>query len=112
MHQRASVLAIAIALACTSSAGAQAPTFRSGTTLIQVDAIVKDSAGRFVAGLTAEDFELREEGSVRAIDAFYLLGYDASRHPAGGLALDLRARSRPQHKVKTRSGYRRPGGQG
>jgi VWFA-related protein len=52
----------------------QLPTFRASTTLVEVDVIVKDAAGRFVGDLTAADFELSEDGAPQAIEAFYLVG--------------------------------------
>ena len=36
----------------------QTPTFRSSTALVEVDIIVKDKDGRFVSGLTSDDFEV------------------------------------------------------
>ena len=53
---------------------AQAPVFRSGADVVEVDAIVRDKNGRFVEELTPEDFEVREEGRPEAIDLFYLVG--------------------------------------
>jgi len=38
------------------------PVFRTGTTLIEVDAMVRDGNGRFVEGLTHDDFEVLEDG--------------------------------------------------
>ena len=54
----------------------QAPrpgTFRSSTSLVEVDVIVKDKDGRFVSGLTADDFEVFEEGKPQPIQHFYLI---------------------------------------
>jgi VWFA-related protein len=51
----------------------QAPTFRSSTALVEVDIIVKDKDGKFVAGLTADDFEVLEEGKPQPIQHFYLV---------------------------------------
>lgn len=48
-------------------------TFRSSTSLVEVDVIVKDKDGRFVSGLTAEDFEVLEEGTPQPIQHFYLV---------------------------------------
>ena len=48
-------------------------TFRSSTSLVEVDVIVKDKDGRFVSGLTAEDFEVFEEGKPQPIQHFYLV---------------------------------------
>lgn len=51
----------------------KAGTFRSSTALVEVDVIVKDKSGRFVSGLTAEDFEVFEEGTAQHIQHFYLV---------------------------------------
>lgn len=49
----------------------QAGTFRTGTTLVEVDAIVKDPRGRFVSDLTAADFDVSEGGQPQVIETFY-----------------------------------------
>jgi VWFA-related protein len=46
-------------------------TFRSGVVLVRVDALVTDG-NRIVAGLKAEDFELRDNGVSQTIDAIAL----------------------------------------
>jgi VWFA-related protein len=48
-------------------------TFRSSASLVEVDVIVKDKDGRFVSGLTADDFEVLEEGTPQPIEHFYLV---------------------------------------
>ena len=52
----------------------QPPTFRSGTNLVQIDAIVDDRDGQPVIDLTAEDFELLDDGKPMAIRSLRLLG--------------------------------------
>jgi VWFA-related protein len=49
----------------------QQPAFRSGIQIVEVDARVFDRNGRFVTGLTAEDFELLEDGVAQQIQALY-----------------------------------------
>lgn len=51
----------------------QQPLFRSGTELVQVDAIVQTGDGQFVSGLNADDFELFEDGKSQPIQLFYLV---------------------------------------
>jgi VWFA-related protein len=43
------------------------PTFRSGRDLVSVDVVVRDRAGNIVRGLTAADFEIREDGRPQEI---------------------------------------------
>ena len=38
------------------------PVFRSGVNLVLVDVVVRDKTGAVVKGLTADDFELLEDG--------------------------------------------------
>ena len=52
---------------------AQQPTFKSTTSLVEVDIIARDKDGRFVSGLTSDDFEVLEEGKPQAIQHFYLV---------------------------------------
>jgi VWFA-related protein len=48
----------------------QKPVFRSARNAISVDVIVRDRAGNVVRGLTAADFEVREDGRPQDIIAF------------------------------------------
>ena len=57
----------------------QAPVFRTGTNLVRVDVSVLDRDGKPVRSLTADDFELRENGEVQAITSFKLV--DANGQP-------------------------------
>jgi VWFA-related protein len=67
------------------------PTFRSDVSLVRVDAQVLDAGRRAVAGLRADDFEIREQGQPRAIrnfaredmpaDVLLLLDVSASMRP-------------------------------
>ena len=67
--------ALSIALPVSARHPQQSPstTFRSGTALVEVDIIVKDKDGNFVSGLTADDFEVLEEGRPQHIQHFYLV---------------------------------------
>jgi VWFA-related protein len=51
----------------------QAPTFKSGTALVEVDAIILAKGDRFVSGLRAEDLEIFEDGKRQTIQQFYLV---------------------------------------
>ncbi len=68
------------------------PVFRTGTNLVRVDVSVMDKAGRPIRSLTADDFELRENGEVQAITSFKLV--DATGQPTDDLSLPIRS---PQH---------------
>lgn len=56
-----------------AAAAWQQPTFKSATSLVEVDIIARDKDGRFVSGLTADDFEVFEEGKPQAVQHFYLV---------------------------------------
>jgi VWFA-related protein len=70
----------------------QAPVFRTGTNLVRVDVSVMGKDGRPVRSLSAEDFELRENGEVQAITSFKLV--DATGQPTDDLSLPIRS---PEH---------------
>ena len=72
----AALLLLVSESAARAQVGGAAPppgTFRSSTSLVEVDVIVKDKDGRFVSGLTADDFEVFEEGAPQPIQHFYLV---------------------------------------
>ncbi len=48
----------------------QRPVFRSNLNVVSVDVIVRDKSGAVVRGLTAADFEIREDGRAQTIDNF------------------------------------------
>lgn len=52
----------------------QLPTFRGGTNLVQVDAIVADADGHPIVDLTATDFEVLDDGKPVPIDRVRFLG--------------------------------------
>src|SRR5262245_52051393 len=52
---------------------AQPPTFRSAADVVEVDVVVQDRNGRFVADLKPEDFDVREEDSSQKIELFSLV---------------------------------------
>jgi VWFA-related protein len=56
------------------------PTFKSATALVEVDIIAYDAGGRFVPGLTADDFEILEDGRPQQVQHFYLV----TGRPAAG----------------------------
>ena len=64
-------------LACVLAIGAVSlvaqQTFRATTVVVEVDAIVTDSKGQFVTDLTADDFEVFDEGAPQKIERVYLV---------------------------------------
>ena len=68
------LLVFSLALALTSaSPGAQQtprPVFRSDVNLVVVDVVVRDRAGAVVRGLTAADFEVREDDKPQQVTSF------------------------------------------
>jgi VWFA-related protein len=55
----------------------QQPTFRSGTALVEVDAVVLDRDGNFVPGLRADDLRIFEDGKEQKIRQFYMVTYNS-----------------------------------
>ena len=62
------------------------PTFPARTELVTVDAVVLDSAGRPVRGLTAQDFSLSEDGKPQAIVTFEAFDLGTGAEPAAARA--------------------------
>jgi VWFA-related protein len=80
---------------------AQAP-FRASTVTVEVDVIVRDRNGRFVAGLTPADFEVTEDGAPQRVHSVYVVegrsitktaGADAAGAGAPAAAASLSAAS-------------------
>jgi len=75
-------VSIGLAALWTIAVSAQAPApspqtpapqqpIRSATLLVEVDTIVTDGKGQFVTGLTADDFEVLEDGKPQRIERIY-----------------------------------------
>lgn len=63
------------------------PVFRSGSDVVVVPVTVTDRSGRFVTGLTADQFEIRDSGERRAVVQF-----STERVPVSlGILLDISA---------------------
>jgi VWFA-related protein len=62
--------AIAVWLVAQPLAQEQKPVFRSARNIVSVDVIVRDRSGAVVRGLTAADFEIKEDGRPQEILSF------------------------------------------
>src|SRR5687767_6471618 len=63
--------AVALAVSAFAAVDArQQSVFRAETNYIEVVARVTDRDGQFVTGLTAADFEIKEQGRREAVDSF------------------------------------------
>jgi VWFA-related protein len=63
-------------LSAAQQTPAEQSTFRASTRLVEVDVVVQDSEGRFVAGLSADDLEVYEEGAPQQVQQFYLVAHE------------------------------------
>jgi VWFA-related protein len=75
----AAVAVVLSALASAQIASRPQATFRSEINYVEVDVVVTDAAGRFVPGLTAEDFELRDDGKLQTIEGFRAVDVPVAR---------------------------------
>ena len=57
----------------------QQPTFKVDVNLVDVDVTVTDAEGRFVTGLTPEDFEVFEDGKPQQVQTFSYIELPAER---------------------------------
>lgn len=90
MLSRTFVLVLTLAAAMATPAGQQPSTdqdpsrFKSGVELVSITATVADSGGRFVTGLTQNDFRVYEDGVPQTVSYF-----SADRAPVSlGLVVD------------------------
>jgi VWFA-related protein len=82
--------ALTVASAVAQSLAPQSPppsqqTFRTVTVVVEVDAVVTDGKQQFVPGLTADDFDVLEDGRPQPIQRVYLVNggtIGASSRPA------------------------------
>jgi VWFA-related protein len=73
------VTTLGLAATLVATATGQQPTFRSGVDVIQVDVIVTDKQGNPVTDLTADDFEILEEGTPQTIATMSLVDIPIER---------------------------------
>jgi VWFA-related protein len=76
-------VSMAAALSLMSITGhAQAPTFRTETTVVQLPVRIVDAEGAFVRDLTASDIEVLEDGVPQTISAFTLVDHSTAQAPS------------------------------
>jgi VWFA-related protein len=80
------LLAIGLVLSPGTLAAQEAPGAASRVEVVRVDVAVTDSRGRPVPGLPAGDFEVREDGALRAITNFTYVVVGASTPAAAAKA--------------------------
>jgi VWFA-related protein len=71
----------------------QKPVFRTGAELVRVDVAILDRNGRPVPSLTANDFELQQDGVTQEIRTFQFVKADGIPNAADELSLPIRSRS-------------------
>ena len=67
---RLALVAVATATLALANARAQQPVFKAGVELVDVAATVTDGDGRFISGLTQDDFAISEDGKPQEIVSF------------------------------------------
>ena len=60
----------------------QGPTFRVEVSYVEIDAVVTDAEGKFVRGLTKDDFEILEDGKPQSVTAFSFVDLPVRRAAA------------------------------
>jgi hypothetical protein len=88
----ASGILAAVLLARSPLVSAQAtpphrPVFKAGVNYVEVDANVVDGNGRFVEGLTKDDFVVLENGKPQSVSVFSVVGSVALSIQTGGFAV-------------------------
>lgn len=87
-HAAVLIAVVAAATASTTTPSAQQqpsqprPVFRSRLNVVSVDIIVRDKSGAVVRGLTAADFEVREDGKAQEISNFSFEEVNEKAKPA------------------------------
>ena len=70
---------LAAAICLVAPASTQQPTFKVSVNVVDVDVTVKDAQGNFITGLTADDFEVFEDGKPQTIQTFSYIELPAQR---------------------------------
>jgi VWFA-related protein len=72
-------LACGVLVSATLAAQSQAPVFRAEANYIQVTAVVTGADGKFITGLTAGDFEVKEDFKTQTVSALTLIDLPISQ---------------------------------
>jgi len=87
----AAVLVLACVLLVAQDPQAPPAVFRTATNIVRVDATVIDRSGNPVPSLTADDFEIREDGVLRPISSFKFVMADG--RPTDDRSLPIRSQA-------------------
>jgi VWFA-related protein len=74
----------------------QQPTFRAGVRLVRVDATVTGRGDEPVAGLTADDFEVTEDGIVQKIEQLQFVKLDGQAARGDERSLEIRSQAQAE----------------
>ena len=85
---------VALAAVVLAAQTPQQPVFRTGVSLVRVDVAVTDRHGEPATSLTADDFDLEEDGIPQTVQTFKFVSADG--RPAEGDDTSLAIRS-PEH---------------
>ena len=78
--------AFAALITGSGALSAQQPTFTVSVNVVDVDVTVRDAQGNFVSGLSAEDFEVFEDGKPQKIETFSYIELPVERRDRFGFA--------------------------
>ncbi|MBI4486063.1 MAG: VWA domain-containing protein, partial [Acidobacteria bacterium] len=78
-------------LALVAVGHAQQPTFKAGATLVRVDVTVVDRDGEPITELTADDFEVEEDGVLQTVEACKLVSADGLPIVGDDVSLAIRS---------------------
>ena len=101
MSQRVLLAMAAAALIVVRTEGQTAqPRFRTEVNVVEIDATVLDEQGEAVAGLTAADFEVFEDGQPQQVVSFFQVDIPLTASPRllgvdGPISPDVRSHRQP-----------------
>jgi VWFA-related protein len=84
-----SIVVIALA-SSVALAGQHPPVFRAESNFVELDAIVTDHQGRFVSGLAASDFMVREGGTRASVETFDVVDLPTPNRPSSSTSARVR----------------------